>query len=472
MANAAKFKNLGRTQGVKALGVGFLVLIMFLPMGYVRDLVWERQLRAEDARDDVGNSWGGLSQTIAGPFLVVPFDNHYSSWSQGQLQERVERHYAVFLPGRFTVTGDLKNEVRYRGIYDITVYRGDLVLQGAFEKPDMAPFVEADDEVHWEEAFVSLHVTDVRGVKNALQLAWGEGKTLDFLPGPAPKILAGSGVHTPLGAGGPLEAAEFRIDLALNGSRSIRFLPAGRETEVSLASDWPHPSFQGGFLPSTRVINEEGFEASWQIPFLARGFPQAWTVSRAMLVSSDEEIPFAEGMDIRRTVFGVNFPLAIDFYLKVERSTKYAVLFFGFTFLTFFLYETLLPLRIHVVQYLMVGLSQCIFYLLLLSLSEHIGFVAAYALAAAANIGLITLYAGYVLRSRRFALAMLVVLLTIYALLFSLLQVRDYALLLGSIAAFLGLAATMYFTRNVNWYGDEASDESAAPDARLTGDPK
>jgi len=462
-------KESGQKPGFKAVLIGLLVLGLYIPMSFVSDLVRERQMRADEARYEVGYAWGGQSQTLAGPFLVIPYQITREVVSGYEKTERVEKRFAVFLPEDLTIKSDVASETRYRGIYDVATYAATLNVSGRFARPDETLFVQEGVSVDWDAAFVALSLTDNRGIKNALSLNWGPSQDkVTFEPGQKLNVFGVNGVHAPLSQWGIGDDNPFDITLKVNGSDYLEFVPVGRDTNVVVRSDWPDPSFKGGFLPSERQISAEGFEAKWEIPQLARSFPQMWTQNPSSAVinpnqaghSTGHNNPYAD--ELSRASFWITFQPAVDLYQRIERSTKYAILFFGFTFLAFFLYETLLPARIHAVQYLMIGASQCIFYLLLLSLSEHIGFMPAYLIASAANIGLIAVYTDVVLQNRMFAFAIGGVLLVIYALLFSLLQVADFALLFGSIASFLALAVTMFMTRNIDWHGSREPEPAGS----------
>lgn len=442
---ATKAARLARRPGFKAIGVALLTFAMIVPLGLVAFIVAERQARAHDATVEIGQAWGGLEQTVAGPFLVVPFDQRRIIRREKGDEEVFERRHAVFLPETLDLVGGLDTEERHRGIFRVRVYSADMLLRGQFAPAEMSRFVKPGDRVLWDAAFVSLAVTDTRGIRSDIALDWG-GAAVPFEPGPGVGLVGPAGINAPLPAGGAAQGAPFELRLALKGSEGISFLPVGRTNRAGLKGDWPHPSFQGGFLPVDRAITDAGFRANWDVPSLAHGLPKAFLLGTP--------VPFhAAG-------FGVRLVDAVGFYQKVERSVKYAALFLGFTFLTFFLAETLSGARVHAVQYLMVGASQCIFYLLLLSAAEHLGFERAYGAAAGANIALITIYGALVLRSAALGLALFVVLLTVYGLLYSLLQAEDYALLLGSAASFAALAITMFLTRNVDWYGGPAAPEN------------
>lgn len=425
-----------RRPGVKAIGVAFLILVMMIPMIFVTGIVVERAERADDVRTEIGQQQGA-AQIVAGPFLVVPIDRQRVRRENDDEIVYFEREHAVVLPEALAVDGEFTVSTRYRGIYDVTVYQGDLVLAGRFLPPDFGNALRDGDRVRADDAFLVLQVSDNRGIRGETSLSWN-GAPLGVEPGPRLAVFGANGAHAPL-PGAVTGPSTFRLSLTLNGSQAFRVLPAGRVSTLSLAADWPHPSFQGGFLPEAYTITDAGFEADWQVNALARGFPQSWI--------------HGASIDLGDNLMGVDLADPLDHYAKVNRATKYAVLFFGFIFLTFFLAETLSHGRVHAVQYLMIGASQCVFYLLLLSLSETIAFREAYWIAAAANIALVSLYGGLVLASLRLFLVLLSVLLTVYGLLYSLLVIEDYALLFGSIATFIALAVTMFATRRVNWYG-------------------
>lgn len=468
-----------RKPGLKALLVALLVTLMFVPVTFVTSLIEERQQRAEAVTGEVGHVWGGRDQVVAGPFLVVPYETERFKTRQGEPQAELQRSYAVVLPEKLAIRADIDTEIRYRGIFEVPVYQAKISVSGQFEAAELAPWIGDATRVLAEEAFVVLNISDPRGLRSTVTLAW-DGAARAFRPGPRLDVFGQGGIHAMLqavapagetstatpaaasgagteeeegaeerggvrapaklpGAAAPGAPVTFSFDLTLNGSRTLKFLPVGRSSEIALAADWPGPSFSGGFLPTEHDVTTRGFTASWQVPDLARNFPQSWRAG--------------EEPEMDAALVGVDLHEGVDFYQKVARSTKYAILFFGFTFLAFFLTEIMSSARIHPVQYLMAGAAQVIFYLLLLSIAEHVGFDTAYAAASAATILLVTLYGGSAVRSAAFAVVLFIVLVATYALLYSLLQAGDYALLFGSVAAFLGLAVTMLLTRRVDWYG-------------------
>jgi inner membrane protein len=340
-----------------------------------------------------------------------------------------------------TIEATANTETRSRGIFNAKVYTADIELSGVFAQPDFRETGFAPKAIDWDRAVVMLTVQDLQGIAENVSVAWGPEKNpVAFKPGLIPELANVAGINarvslTPEGTGSP-----FSIALKLRGSSDLQFAAAGETTEASARSNWPHPSFQGNFLPLTRQIDNQGFSATWKIPHLARNLPQAMPTPDAL----------PNGLAL--ATFGVSFFEPVNFYLLVERALKYAILFIGFAFLSFFLIETLSGSRIHGVQYLLVGGAQVVFYLLLLSLSEQVGFDLAYALATLATVLLLALYAWSALKSGGGALIVFSVMSALYALLFLLLKQEDYALVIGACAAFVAIAVTMFATRNVNWY--------------------
>ena len=299
------------------------------------------------------------------------------------------------------------------------------------------------DDLLWSEAVLAMGVSDLRGTTAEPTLTWGNA-TISFAPGTGSELLD-NGIHARV----PMDPANlaptaFSLDLVLNGSRSIALAPTGKTTTFEVASSWPHPSFSGAYLPAERTLRDDGFEASWTVSYLGRDYPQAWTSADGCVSSL--------GRRIGDSQFGVSLISPVDFYLKSERSVKHGALLIVLIVATIFVVEIVAPLRIHLVQYALVGFALCLFYLLLLSLSETLGFFAAYGLAAAMSTGLITVYLANALASRKRAAIIAGVLAAVYGYLYIILQLEAFALVSGALGLFVALAAVMYATRNVDWY--------------------
>jgi inner membrane protein len=391
--------------------------------------------------DQVSGDWGG-AQTIGGPVLSVPY--RYS-WKDGagRLQSSVNAHH--FLPEALEVEGVIEPGVRARTLFSVVVYTGRLKIRGRFAPPRSANLQPAPDAILWESASISLGVSDPRGIARAIEILWN-GQRKQFTPGIAPVGLFKAGIQA--SASGIIaegtEPLGFEIDFDIKGTRQLRLLPSGNETTVKLTSAWPHPSFVGTTPDSSR-IDSTGFAASWRVPYFGRGFPPDWS-------GSEQQVNENLWRQAESSAFGVALVEPVDIYVQTERAVKYAVLFIVMTFVLAFLWEITGGVLVHPIQYLFVGFTMCVFYLLLLSIAEHRGFDTAYAIAATATIGLLSWYWSWVLGGRRQGALMGAALVVLYGYLYLLLRLEDYALLAGSAGLFAMLALVMFLTRRVDWY--------------------
>ncbi|HKV08523.1 MAG TPA: cell envelope integrity protein CreD [Thermoanaerobaculia bacterium] len=426
---------------VKLFVIGFLILLFLIPLGMVDSLVRERAQRRTEAAAEVASTWGSR-QILGGPVLVVPYLQHGKD-EKGKPVTWVST--ASFLPETLKVEGRIVPERRSRGIFESVVYRADLRWTGVFARPSFDTWHVAPEDVVWRDAYLTVGVPDMRGIRTALKLDWSD-RELPLEPGGAEDGLWTSGLRVKIPGLAESQAGEryaFAFDLGINGSEALQILPLGKQTSVALKSDWPDPKFTGAFLPESRTVTGTGFSALWNVSYFGRSYPQQWRQDEAARLASMESL--------QASAFGVELFLPVDIYQKTERSTKYGALFLVLTFLTFFLYEVFNPFSLHPLQYLLVGAALCLFYLLLLSISEHAPFAFAYLVAAAATVLLIGSYSAAILRGRLRALVMTCVLGLLYGYLYVLLQLEDYALLLGSLGLFATLALVMYVTRKIDW---------------------
>lgn len=436
-----------RAPGLKFLLVALITIAMSVPLLFIFIALMERQEYASATAQDIARGFGG-TQVIGGPALAVPYIVTESSRSAEGVVSTVDvRRVAIFLPKALNGQASTKTDTRSRGIYDVNVYKADVTLTGSFA-PNFGDLGVTPKAIQWDQTILLVPISDQSGLTENVSVTWGAAKAVvPFRPGLMTELqnYPGINAHVPVAA----DSGEmpFSIAIKLSGSREIYFTAAGETTEIALTGNWPHPSFQGNFLPVTRTISADGFSATWKVPHLARNLPQAMPTPDSLV------------MGLSMANFGVSFFQPVDHYLLVARALKYAILFIGLAFLSFFLIETLSGARIHGVQYLLIGGAQVVFYLLLLSLSEQVGFDLAYLAAAAATVLLITLYAWSALKSANRAFVVFGVLTVLYGLLFLLLKQEDYALVIGASVAFAAIAVTMYATRNVDWYrsGEKAS---------------
>ena len=426
------------SQTLRLLSIGFLALLLQIPVSMIDGLVRERQQRRQAAVEDVSSKWG-RAQAITGPALVVPYTHRWTEETDGRTVTRTDVRQAVFLPEQLRLRGTLATEIRRRGIFSVPVYTLALNTEGEFAPPDFAALGIDRADVDWAKAHVAVGITDARAIKQGTTLTFG-GRQTEFLPGTGGFADVGAGVHAPVAMTGDTSRVRFSFPLSLNGSMQVEVVPFGRTTEVDLQGDWGHPSFQGSWLPTQRTVEPGAFKAHWSVSFLGRSYPQAWTSDKA------------SGGLLGESRFGVQLNDPVDHYRMAARSVKYAGLFILLTFATLWLIEVLSGIRVHPIQYLMLGGALCLFYLLELSLSEHIGFPAAYALASLLVVAMVGAYSRAVLRHPRHALVVAAGVALLYAYLYLLLMNEDYALLIGAIGLFTILGAIMYVTRRVDWY--------------------
>ncbi|MBD2840161.1 cell envelope integrity protein CreD [Pseudomonas sp. JM0905a] len=437
-----------RTLGFKLGTIALLILLLMIPLTLIDGLIGERQTARDGVLINIAQS-SSYSQRITGPILVVPYKRTVREWKtyeqtgQRHMEEREVSGRLYFLPARFNLTGNVDTEVRARGIYKARLYKSDSQVSGQILVPANYGIDENLADYRFEAPFLTVGISDIRGIGNALKLRLN-GQTLDFQPGSGDRMLPG-GVHVPLAPmqAGIVQSLDFGFDLKLQGTSSLSVTPVGRDSRVELSSSWPHPSFIGEFLPSERSISAQGFSATWQTSFFATNLQEAL----AECVGEAQCDPF------NTRDFGVSFSDPVDQYLKTDRAIKYALLFVALTFAGFFLVEVLKRLVVHPVQYGLVGLALAFFYLLLLSLSEHLEFALAYLISALACVALVGFYVSHVLHSWLRGGGFTLALAALYGMLYGLLSAEDYALLMGSLLVFGLLACVMVLTRKLDWYG-------------------
>lgn len=432
----------------KLLAVGVFAALLVLVLQLISDLIDERQRFGKQVAAEIAASWTG-PQKIMGPILVAPYKITRNVRKRVQQKGRqvtkrvkeVSEHVKYFLPGKLSAKADLNTQFRYRGIYRVPVYLSDVSVSAEF---DLSREIEQDTQkakVEWGRPYLVVAVQDIRGFSTSPQIKV-EGASLEILPGTKVKFL-GQGFHGFLDAM-PKEPKRIKanLSLGLQGMESLSFLPAGKSSKVRLSSPWPHPSFFGRFLPKDRKVSQDGFEASWETSFLSSNMHRLF----------EDCVRKRKCSAFENNSFGVTLLSGVDVYLQSERAIKYALLFIGLTFAVFFLFEVLKELRIHPIQYGLVGIALVLFYLLLLSLSEHIDFAWAYILASLACTGLIGFYVSHVLQSARRGFAFGFGLAGLYGALHVLISSEDYALVMGAALLFLILAMVMIITRKVDWH--------------------
>jgi inner membrane protein len=409
-----------------------LTLLLLVPALFVESLISERRSRREDATLEVSRSWGAI-QTLTGPVLTIPY-KEFSTDEKGIVSYTV-RH-AHFLPSRLLIRGSLQPEIRYRGIYEVPLYQAKFEVEGEFSRPDLAALQISSADALWENAVVTFGISDLKGIRDTVSLRW-DGAAYRSEPGVVTNDVVPAGItfRPRLDPGRP--SVPFDIPLSLNGSSEIRFVPGGETTEATLEAPWGNPSFVGSFLPLSREVTPDSFRAVWKVFNLNRNFPQAWT---------------GDKYDVASSSFGASLYVPVDEYQKTSRSVKYALLFIALTFVAFFLSEVIARTAFHPIQYTLIGLALVLFYVLLLSLTEHMRFNLAYVIASGGVVCLITIYAAWISSKWQIAAVVFGVLVALYGFLFVTLQLQDYALLLGGVGLFVALSLIMFLTRKIDWF--------------------
>ncbi|MEB0048607.1 MULTISPECIES: cell envelope integrity protein CreD [unclassified Pseudomonas] len=433
---------------LKLGAIALLILLLLIPLMMINGVIQDRQQLRDGVLEDIARS-SSLSQQLSGPLMVVPYRKVVRTWKfNDKTNERYqevgeERGRLYFLPERFELDGQVQAERRSRGIYEARLFHADNRISGHFSIPEQLGIREDFADYQFDPPFLAVGISDIRGIENALKLEL-DGQQLDFVPGSKVGFL-GEGVHVNLPALDAKNVTElaFGFDLRLQGTGQLQVLPVGKTSKVSLAANWPHPSFIGNYLPAQREVTDQGFTAYWQTSFFSTNLQE---VLNTCVSGAGCEV-------FRGRSFGVSFIDPVDQYLKTDRAIKYALLFIVLTFAGFFLFEVMKSLAVHPVQYGLVGVALAFFYLLLLSLSEHIGFARAYLLSASGCVLLIGFYVCHVLRSVRHGLSFSAGLAVLYGLLYGVLSAEDYALLMGSLLLFGLLGVFMVLTRKLDWYG-------------------
>lgn len=421
---------------LKVLTIGFITIALLIPKIMIIELIGERETTADNSKKEVMQKWS-LAQTVRGPVLVIPYVERNFDSQQNKATETINELY--LLPKTLKIEGEISPQKLYRSIYETVVYESDVKLEGNFEQIDFNALKIGEKDVMWEKAKILVSISDLRGIVEIGPLTWKD-RPHTFSPGMENPVVGQNGISLPLTGLSPGDfPAGFRFSLQLKGSESIKFAPVGETTEVNLKSEWNDPGFEGNFLPDEREIDNNGFQAQWKVLHFNRNFPQQWKNEEFRVTDSD---------------FGVRLITVADHYQKSSRAAKYGILVILFTFLSFFLNEIITRQRVHPFQYILVGFAVLIFYLLLLSISEQLGFNLAYLISALAVILLIFAYSRTFLKKWSDSVIQTLILTFSFGFIYVLMQLESYALLTGSIGLFVVLALTMFFTRKINWYNE------------------
>lgn len=432
---------------VRMLVVGFILLVLLVPLGFVKELIRERGFRQQEVIEEINGKWG-KEVTLYGPIFKIPYRTYkeekvFNSETQTYLTKQEEvLHTAYFLPEQLDIQAEVDTEPLNYGIYETVVYSTQLQLSGRFDGFDFSSREIPDQDILWSKATLLLRTSNLKGIRTEVEVALDSASY-------ALKPRFDSSYISTLESGfvkGLEEAKDqplgFSLALEMNGSQRLRFVPIGKSTTTQMNSDWHSPSFGGEFLPDddSKVIGPDGFKASWSILEINRQFGQQFF----------DQLP-----DLSGFAYGTDLIVPIDDYQKTERSSKYGMMIIGLTLFVFLLIQLISKINIHPFQYLMIGLALVMFYTLLISITEHQDFLKAYLISGTAVIGLITLYSSSILRSFKFSLLIFLSMTALYSFIFVIIQLENYALLVGSVGLFIILAIIMFATRKIDWEPQE-----------------
>lgn len=429
--------------------VGTLTLILLIPLSFIDNLIRERSFRQIDVVNEINNKWGN-NVLVYGPILKLPYKTYietstFNEKTKVYIKEtKTEIKYAYIFPETLNSRVNVNSKKLKRGNFESAVFSTNMELTGNYAVPDLISKDIKAKDILWEKATVIIKTSNLKGIKNEVSLKLNNVNynfETNFNQGTSNTGQGLDGLETNLLGIGDVPKIEdkvFSIRMSFNGSRSIRLIPIGKTTTLSMKSNWSAPSFIGNFLPNdeTKSVSKDGFSADWKILHINRPFSQQYL----------HKLP-----NLTAYAFGTKFIVMVDEYKKSERSAKYGFLVIGLTFLVFFLIQTMSKINIHPFQYLMIGIALTMFYTLLVSISEHSNFLKAYLVAGTSIITLITLYSKSILKKWKFPIFIGISLTALYTFIYIIIQLEDYALLVGSIGLFIILASVMYASRKIDW---------------------
>jgi|WetSurSiteA1Bulk_404760.scaffolds.fasta_scaffold07129_2 inner membrane protein len=408
--------------------IAAIIIMLVIPLLMVQSLITERQSYRQEAVNEISKSWAG-EQSIAGPIITV-------SQKEEKIDGKGNKYFVIesnyFLPEKLKIDVDAVPEKRYKGIYEVMLYKSKIKMNGTL---NLSKLKEKYADEKFYESYISFNISDLRGIQKDAELIL-DGKKYKLTPGLKDKIFR-NGFYADLDLNTQNLPQNFEIQIELNGMENLEFVPLGKFTEVNMKSSWNNPSFAGAFLPLSREITEDGFTAQWKVNYFNRSYPQEW--------ENQTYDPFP-------SAFGVTLLVPVDEYQKTMRTSKYGIMIIVLTFLSFFMIELFSKKVIHPIQYLLVGLALIIFYSILLAISEYILFQYSYLISSLLIVALIGFYVKSIYQSRQISTIITGMLITFYGFMYVILQLQDYSLLIGNIALFIILAAIMFFTRKINWF--------------------
>jgi len=428
--------------------IATIILILLIPLAFIKDLIREREFRQDDVVNEINEKWGS-EVILYGPILKVPYKTYKekSVYNPETKLNTVEKesflNYAYFFPKTLDFKASAASKTKKRNNFESVVYESNISITGSFDNPNFTSKSIKEKDIIWNKSSILFKTSNLKGIKSQVAIQFDKNnyeletnyhsdkKDKNGLDELESSYIKAENIDFTI-------SQNFNMDLSYNGSKSMRFIPIGKTTTTKMTSNWTNPSFAGNYLPQDEgeKVTKNGFSANWKVLDINRPFSQQF---------------FNHLPNLNEYAFGTNFIVPVDEYQKSNRSAKYGFMVIGLTFLVFFLIQTMSKINIHPFQYVMIGVALVMFYTLLISISEHSSFLKAYLIAGSAVISLITLYSKSILKSTKFVFLIGTCLTVLYGFIFVIIQLENYALLVGSIGLFIILAAVMYVSRKIDW---------------------
>ena len=437
----------GESVLVKAGLIGFLTLLLLIPSDWIQTLIRERQARQDEVINEISDKWSA-SQLVEGPVLIIPYRVlTVQKDINGKVSSAETLNNIYILPEALDIVSKAEPEVRSRGIFDAVVYNTKVQVSGRFSALEIKKSGINPAMLQWDKAKVAIGLTDLKGLKNNPAIRLGDA-TYNVEPDfTSLKLFSNNLIILPDLSAGKNTALDFSFDLSFRGSSELNFQHLGKTTTVKIEGNWNNPSFTGRYLPEKPVISDKGFSATWKLPYFYRPFPQQWEDANTKI---DTEKSGGS--------FGVKFILPVDQYQKTMRSAKYSILIILLTFISLFFTEMLNKKKVHLLQYVLIGASMTIYYTLLLSFTERVGFNFAYLIASVATVTLISVFITMLLKNKKPAMIFGLILSIFYGFIYVIIQLQDLALLFGSIGLFIIIAVLMYLSAKMDWTKKESQE--------------
>jgi len=429
----------GQSILIKLLLIGALTLVLLIPSNWIQELILERQNRQDEVIQEISDKWAG-NQLLQGPAMILPYKTLIGQKdTTGRTIYKESLTNIYLLPEKLDIISKVIPEKLHRGIFDAVVYNTRITVNGKFNSLELKKSGINPGMVQWDKAKLAIGLSDLKGLKNNPSITFNDS-SYNVEPGFDNSHLFSNNliVQPDLSVKKNTEA-NFSFTLDMRGSGELNFMHLGRTTTVKVDGKWDNPSFTGRYLPEDRQVSED-FNAVWKMPYFSRPYPQQWIEQNAIIKSTNND-----------ATFGVKFLLPVDQYQKTMRSAKYAILIILLTFISLFFTELLNKKKVHLLQYILIGAAMTIYYTLLLSFSERVGFTIAYLIASVATVALIGIFIASLLKNKKPALVFSAILSVFYSFIFVLIQLQDMALLFGSIGLFITVAAMMYLSAKMDW---------------------